>query len=149
MIGVLDNSFKTGAARCVEKPRPPLMTDEPQIETAVLEANEAFYSAFARGDFDAMGDIWGKAGPIAVEHPGSARTLGRGEVLQSWRMILRAPPPITATVEDVIADEDQWAVICQEDLGRVVLRMVNVFHQEDGVWKMIYHGPAPDRRLSS
>ena len=125
------------------------MTAHLYIKAAVLDANTCFYNAFAHADFSAMSDLWGKKGPIAVEHPGADRIIGRVGVLHSWRMILRAPPPITATVEDVIDDEDQWAVICQEDLDRVVLRMVNVFHQEDGAWKMIYHGPAPDRRLSS
>lgn len=125
------------------------MTDASDIKTAVLDANAAFYAAFAAADVDGMQALWGKAGPVAVEHPGSSRIIGRADVLRSWRTILRAPPPITCTVEDVIEDEDQWAVICQEDLGRVVVRMVNVFHEEKGVWKMIYHGPAPDRQLSS
>ena len=125
------------------------MNSNSDITDAVLAANETFYVAFAGADFDSMNALWAKQGPIAVEHPGAARIMGRRDVMESWRMILRSPPPITCTVEDVIEDEDQWAVICQEDLERAVIRMVNVFHEEDGAWKMIYHGPAPARALSS
>ena len=125
------------------------MPHDTDTTDAVLAANEAFYAAFAGADYGAMQTVWGETGPVAVEHPGCDRIKGREDVLDSWRSILRAPPPITCTVEDVIADEDQWAVICQEDLGRVVLRMVNVFREEDGGWKMIYHGPAPSRALNS
>lgn len=125
------------------------MPHDTETKDAVLAVNDTFYAAFAGADFAAMMAVWGQTGPIAVEHPGGARIMGRQDVLDSWRAILRAPPPITCTVEDVIAYEDQWAVICQEDLGRVVLRMVNVFHQEEGGWKMIYHGPAPSRALNS
>lgn len=125
------------------------MTHDAETTDAVLAANAAFYDAFSGADYEAMNAVWGLNGPISVEHPGASRIIGRRDVMESWRMILRAPPPITSIVEDVIADEEQWAVICQEDLGRVVIRMVNVFQVEDGAWKMVYHGPAPSRTLNS
>lgn len=125
------------------------VTDPKDDTMALLDANEAFYRAFASADVEAMEDLWGRDGPIAVQHPGGPRLVGRATVLKSWRMILRAPPDISCTVEDVIEDEEHSAVICQEDLGRVVVRMVNVFHLEKDRWKMIYHGPAPKRVLSS
>lgn len=125
------------------------MIEDQEKKEAVLAANEAFYSAFAGADLDAIDALWGHSGPVAVEHPGTRRILGRVNVIDSWRLILRAPPKITSHVEDIIKDEDQWAVICQEDLGQAVIRMVNVFQEEADGWKMVYHGPAPERVLSS
>jgi hypothetical protein len=69
--------------------------------------------------------------------------------MRSWRPILRNPPAITHVVEDVFRVEDQFWVVCQEDLGPAVVRMVNAFQKEAGSWKMVYHGPAPQRVLNS
>ncbi|MEO1342946.1 MAG: nuclear transport factor 2 family protein [Pseudomonadota bacterium] len=149
MVKHYDNDFENGGwVRFSSHPKADMPHDA-ETTDAVLAANEAFYAAFAGADFAAMETVWGQSGSIAVEHPGGAGIKGRNDVLESWRAILRAPPPITCTVEDVISDEEQWAVICQEDLGRVVLRMVNVFRKEEGEWKMIYHGPTPSRALNS
>lgn len=125
-----------------------VMADPSTEREAVLKANAAFYAAFAGADMDKMEAVWGKEGPVAVQHPSSMRIVGRAAVMESWRQILRAPPAIRCTVEEAFEADGTWGVICQEDLGTVVIRMINLFHQEDGAWKMIYHGPAPKRVLS-
>lgn len=110
---------------------------------AVLRANDAFYAAFRNSDIDKMTALWGQEEPVAVQHPSSPHLQGRAAVLKSWGQILRAPPDITYTIEDLLEDDGQWAVICIEHIGRVNIRMVNVIRQEDGMWKFVYHGPAP------
>ena len=61
-------------------------------EDAVLKANEAFYAAFARGDFEAMQAVWAQETPIACVHPGWPPLHDRVKIMQSWRGILANPP---------------------------------------------------------
>lgn len=126
-----------------------VMAETELDKEAVLQANDAFYAAFRSSDMEAMRAIWGMQEPIAVQHPSSPHIQGRAAVLESWRQILRAPPNISCTVEDMLEDDARWAVICIEHIGPINIRMVNLFHRENGDWKMIYHGPAPRPRLSS
>ena len=50
------------------------MTDE----TAVLEANRAFYAAFEARDIDAMSDVWEHSDRSACTHPGWPTLRGWG-----------------------------------------------------------------------
>ncbi|MEM7170274.1 MAG: nuclear transport factor 2 family protein [Pseudomonadota bacterium] len=111
---------------------------------AVLAANSEFYRAFRESDMAAMVDIWGKVEPIIVEHPSSWREEGRAKVLSSWAVIMRSPPTIYCQVEDLFIANGLATVYCLEQLNPGEVRMVNRFHQEDGVWRLIFHGPAED-----
>jgi hypothetical protein len=112
---------------------------------AVLAANQEFYRAFRESDMAAMEAIWGENEPIAVEHPSTWREEGRARVLASWRIILRSPPAITCAVEDLTFAGGRASVICREQLNPGEVRMINIFHRENGIWRMIYHGPARDQ----
>ena len=116
---------------------------------AGLDVNEAFYTAFRTSDMDKMSEIWGQEEPIAVQHPSTALIRGRKAVMESWALMMRVPPDITCAIEAVMQREDQWGVICNEQLNPGSVRMINIFHQEGSDWKMIYHGPAPKEALSS
>lgn len=149
MIKALSFPSKAGASVSQLERAKTLMTQLTDPKSGVLTANTAFYKALAAGDYRSMCSLWAVDCPVAVQHPGVGRVSGREDVMDTWDKILRAPPSITSVVEDIVRDDDQWAVICQEDLGRAVIRMVNVFQQEKNKWKLVYHGPAPYRRLSS
>lgn len=123
------------------------MSEQMVTHAAVLEANTRFYAAFRAGDMSAMGSLWAKDMPIAVHHPAGGHLSGRTAVLESWRRILRSPPDVGCVVENLLEDDEQWAVICTERLGHINLRMVNLFRKEDNSWRVTYHGPAPDPRL--
>ena len=116
---------------------------------AVLAVNAEFYRAFRESDMPAMAAVWGRKEPIAVQHPATWRIDGRENVLASWAQILVAPPAIICELESVHRENERWAVICLEQLNPGSVRMINIFHQEDGAWKMIYHGPAPKPAVSS
>jgi hypothetical protein len=110
-------------------------------EDAVLKANEAFYAAFARGDFAAMQAVWAQEAPIACVHPGWPPLHDRVKIMQSWRGILANPPrPAIATAEPQVHLHGETAVvICWETIGDVHLVATNVFVREHGAWRMILH----------
>src|SRR5438128_8412277 len=80
----------------------PLMT---ATEREVLEANAAFYAAFAQRDADAMDALWAREVPVACLHPGwhpwpGARREWRGGARTRPAAVARPPsaskaPPCT------------------------------------------------------
>lgn len=110
-------------------------------EESVLKANEAFYAAFARGDFTAMQAVWAEKAPIACVHPGWPPMHDRVKIMQSWQGILANPPrPPISTVEPQVHLHGETAVvICWEAIGAVHLVAANVFVREGGAWRMILH----------
>ncbi|HJN60958.1 MAG TPA: nuclear transport factor 2 family protein [Alphaproteobacteria bacterium] len=57
-------------------------------EQAVLDANQAFYTAFAGGDMAAMERIWAREAPVCCIHPAGRRWSG-------GRRSSRAGPPFS------------------------------------------------------
>lgn len=108
---------------------------------SVLMANEAFYNAFARGDFPAMEALWARSAPIACLHPGWPPLLDRAKVMQSWQGILAQPPrpPIAAVQPDVQLHGETAVVICWEAIGQMYLVAANIFVREAGEWRMVLH----------
>lgn len=111
---------------------------------AVLAANTEFHQAFRESDMDTTAAVWGETEPIAVEHPSSWHEEGREAVLGSWATILQSPLAIACHVEALTFDKGRATVLCHEDLNLGHARMISIFHREGGLWKMIYHGPAPE-----
>lgn len=118
------------------------MADEPtthSAETELMEANAAFYLAFARGDLDAMADLWSHSEDVVCAHPGNIPLHGRGEVMESWEAILESPPPVVAHEPRTEIWGDIGAVLCIEQIGPALLAATNLFRHEGGVWRMIHH----------
>jgi ketosteroid isomerase-like protein len=107
----------------------------------VLAANEAFYTAFATRDVDAMEALWAVEARVACIHPGWQPLHGRDAVLASWRDIMGNPssPPIRCS--DAVAHVLGSAaiVICTERFPGAELVATNVFVDEHGSWKLIHH----------
>ena len=116
---------------------------------AVLAVNTEFYRAFREGDKPSMDRVWGRRGEIAVEHPNGWKLTGRANVMESWHIIMSNPPNITCDLEGVSFAQGRATVYCNEQLSPGSVRMKNIFHREDGAWKMIYHGPVPKDELVS
>lgn len=115
------------------------MTDE----DAILAANEAFYTAFANGDFPAMEQLWSRTGPVACVHPGWSAIVGRDEVMASWRAILGKPPRIVAGTPRLFAYGPVAFVLCREYVDSVVLAATNIFAKEADGWKLVHHQGSP------
>lgn len=120
---------------------------------AVLFANEAFYAAFAGGDFTQMAALWGTDGidgrsvPTCI-HPGWAPLMGREPVLESWRAILRSPPPVEMRNPTVFTPDgtgETALVICYEVIEGETLVASNLFVRAEDGWRIFHHqaGPCP------
>ncbi len=110
-------------------------------ETGVLEANVAFYEAFARRDLQAMAAIWAHRSVVSCVHPGHRPLLGREVVLASWRAILTSPtaPQIDCRGARALAAGTGAFVICTELVNGVFLAATNVFVREDDAWRIVHH----------
>jgi ketosteroid isomerase-like protein len=121
--------------------------DRTRVEAAVLEANEAFYRAFSRGDYPAMNELWAKEAPVACLHPGARLLAGRHAVLSSFRELLAAAPAWKMVSRNASVHLFGGAafVTCLEANGDqpAHLAATNIFVLEDGRWKMVHHHAGP------
>jgi ketosteroid isomerase-like protein len=121
-------------------------------EIEVLEANEAFYRAFAARDADAMEALWSRHAPVACIHPGWDALDGRAEVLGSFHAILESSsaPKVHCSTAAAHVVGDTAFVTCHELVSGARFVATNVFAHEDGAWRMVHHhssalGPAQAR----
>lgn len=107
---------------------------------SLLDANGAFYIAFAEGDIDAMEQLWAVDAPSICIHPGWPALMGRVPILESWRAILASPPPVRVRQPTALDHGDGVALVhCVEEIGDERLAAVNGFAWEDGSWRMVLH----------
>jgi ketosteroid isomerase-like protein len=114
-------------------------------ELEALEANVAFYRAFAAKDLEAMVHLWAERHPVACVHPGWDVLEGRDRVLASWRDLFHSgnSPEITCSHAAARVLGDVAVVTCHEMLSSGLLATTNVFVREDGRWRMAHHHAAP------
>ncbi len=107
----------------------------------VLEANEAFYRAFAARDVAAMEAAWARAAPVACVHPGWDALDGRDEVLASFRAILEsgAAPRVRCTMAQAHLLGEVAFVTCHELVEGATLVATNLFVREEGAWRLCHH----------
>ncbi|MEM7057691.1 MAG: nuclear transport factor 2 family protein [Pseudomonadota bacterium] len=115
---------------------------------AVLAVNTEFYRAFREADRPGMEIVWGHQEPISVVHPSGWAAEGRIHVMNTWWNLMQYPPNIHCDVQSVEFADGKALVRCLEQLNPGTIPMINVFHQEDGAWKMIFHGPVKDEATS-
>lgn len=117
----------------------------PDDETALLDANQAFYRAFATRDAEQMAAIWAKAAPVCCIHPGWPPLTGRDAVLEGWRRILQNPaqPPVEMVSPKVTLWGDVALVTCFERVEGQYLIASNVFVREGKGWKLSHHQAGP------
>ncbi|MCP5374041.1 MAG: nuclear transport factor 2 family protein [Hyphomicrobiales bacterium] len=115
--------------------------------SAVLAANDAFYRAFATGDFAAMDALWARHSPVACLHPGWGPIAGRAQVMETWRAILANSDgnAVQCLSPQAYPLGDAAFVICHEKLPQGSLVATNLFVREGDAWRMVHHqaGPAP------
>jgi len=114
-------------------------------EVSVISANNDFYQAFNNADMEMMENLWSTEREVSVVHPGWDLLTGLGEVLMSWRQILK-----NSTFKSVSCD-NVWVnmmdsianVICVEHLDEVELIATNIFSFDNQKWKIIHHQAGP------
>jgi ketosteroid isomerase-like protein len=114
-------------------------------EIEILDANTAFYRAFAARDVPAMEALWARAVPVACVHPGWNALRGREAVLASWRAILSGEAPaVRCTAATAHAAGGAAFVVCQERIpGGPALMATNIFVREGGAWRICHHHAGP------
>jgi len=113
-------------------------------DDAILEANAAYYRAFAAGNFAAMSRIWADE-QVSCVHPGWPVLVGRQTVLESWRRILGNPGAERIECHDASAmvAGNEGRVLCVEVIGAMAFAASNWFRRIDGTWRMIHHHASP------
>lgn len=118
--------------------------------TDLIDANAAFYRAFAERDIAAMAELWASRAPVWCTHPGWRPLVGREDVLASWRDILGndSAPSIRFRAPEAVLYDAAGVVLCEEAIGELRLAAANGFVVEDGRWRMVHHqasliAPAP------
>lgn len=123
------------------------LEERAQAEAAVLDANQEFYRAFGRGDFEAMSELWAKHVPVACLHPGAALLAGRHAVLGSWKQLLEAAPAWKMKSRDATVHllGPAAVVTCLEANGDQPAHLIatNVFVLEEGRWRLVHHHAGP------
>jgi len=112
----------------------------------ILQANRAFYDAFAAGDFLAVKQAWSKSHQISVTHPGSTALHGQKAVMMSWGLIFKnsGPHDIKCINERVYLTGESAYVVCSEVFPEGQLIATNIFVIEDGEWRMVHHQAGPN-----
>lgn len=117
----------------------------PDDETALLDANAAFYKAFASRDVAAMDELWAKKAPVVCIHPGWPPLMGREAVLEGWRRILSNPsqPALQMMAPRVTLWGDVALVLCFEKVEDQYLIASNLFVREGKAWRLSHHQAGP------
>jgi ketosteroid isomerase-like protein len=117
-------------------------------DSGLLEANLAFYRAFATSDLAGMDALWARKASVACTHPSGETILGRAQVMAGWRALFLAgnAPPIVAREAVPHPCGEAGFVTCIEAVPGATLAATNIFLREDGRWKMVHHHAAPQVR---
>lgn len=113
----------------------------------VLQANDAFYQAFLKGDADALVGMLSDRNDLEVMHPGWPTVRGRDLVTATWRDVAMNPPPLRVVAPRVLMlGPDAAIVTCYEHVERTTLVATNVWLRETGRWRLLHHQGAPSVR---
>ncbi len=120
---------------------------------AVLAANEAFYRAFEKRNFERMEAVWSQGISSLCAHPGRLPLEGWSNIGASWQGIFRNIDYIEIETEIISAEVngDLAYVVLVENVLQVVKKRrieaqslaTNVFERMGGQWFLIHHHGSP------
>lgn len=124
---------------------------------AVARANRGFYRAFEALDLAAMSGVWLEDERVVCVHPGWARVVGHGQVMDSWKSIFANTDAIRFELQDLdvhLEGDTAWTTSVERiEAGRggaarsAEAVATNVFRKTTGGWKLIVHHASPVVRL--
>jgi len=127
------------------------MRRTPIFETA-LAAQEAFYSALARGDLEALMSVWADEDEAVCVHPSGTRTIGVDAIRASFEEIFSGGAVRVDTTSLLAYEDDNLAVhslvehvAVQGRMGEQVVNVVatNVYVRSSLGWSMLLHHASP------
>ena len=114
-----------------------------------LEAvNSSFYAHFEAADIQGMSDLWVNSDEVWCTHPGWPTIFGWDQIRVSFEQIFSGPglPQfLTSHVRLHGNDHAAWVFVEEHLLGSSLsaVAAVNVFKNDQGIWKMVGHQAAP------
>ena len=122
-------------------------------ESAVLEANRAFYRAFEAMDIEQMAQIWVQSDSAVCIHPGWEALNGWPHIRESWRTIFANTGYMRFDASDIHLKlmEETACVSCVENIFTVIDGMTihsrvactNIFIWCDERWRLLIHHGSP------
>jgi ketosteroid isomerase-like protein len=120
------------------------------------DAETAFYDAFAKGDLDAMMEVWADDDDIYCVHPGGPRMSGVAQIRESWRKIfasgqslrfqLRGQQYLNGMMLSAHSVYEHISVT-GETRARAPMIATNIYLRTEHGWRMVAHhasaAPAP------
>lgn len=115
----------------------------------IVEANAAFYRAFASLQIEEMHMVWLRSPNIQCVHPGGTTHTGWDQVMEGWGRIFGATERMDFELRNsIIHHSGELALVCLDELVtstarghtvRGMVRATNAYHFYDGEWLMILH----------
>lgn len=122
------------------------------LYASAQDAEDAFYRALERGDYDAMVSVWADDEEVVCVHPGGPCQRGVADVLAGWKRILgngqrlRVKIARQSTINAMtVAVHSVHELISIEGEGPAKHPVVatNVYQRTSRGWRMIVHHASP------
>jgi len=116
------------------------------------EAEEAFYTAFAKADVDAMMAVWLESDAITCVHPVGPRISGREAVRAGWQELFRGGSGLRFRLGEVNRIQDallsihilhEHITVPGESGERPPAVATNIYQLTQDGWRMILHHASP------
>jgi ketosteroid isomerase-like protein len=123
------------------------------VEDEVRQASEQFYVALnstLNGDPGPMMEVWSHGSDASAMHPFGSRSLGWEEVRAGWEQAAQALSDGQVALDDLVVvptagdvaytlGTEHGQVKVGDESIRVDWRVTNIYHREDGGWKIVHH----------
>lgn len=116
------------------------------------EAENAFYTAFANGDLDAMMGVWLDSDTVICIHPVGPRISGQRAVRASWGELFQNGGGLRFRLAEVSRTQDallsihvlhEYITVPGESAERPPAVATNIYQLTKDGWRMILHHASP------
>ncbi|MGE5624682.1 MAG: YybH family protein [Bacillota bacterium] len=116
------------------------------------EAENAFYTAFADGDLDAMMGVWLDSDTVICVHPVGPRISGQRAVRAGWSELFRNGGGLRFRLAEVSRVQDallsihvlhEYITVPGESAERPATVATNIYQLTKDGWRMILHHASP------
>lgn len=125
------------------------------VYTSAADAEAAFYDALARGDLEAMMNVWAEDEDVVCIHPEGPRLTGLAAIRESWRALFSSGATLQVTVSHRIVWSNMMIAVHEvfehvslagDDQLHPPMAATNVYSRGASGWKMVLHhaSPTPD-----